>query len=169
MARPALAELDATTGVVDTAFRSPFRGGQVNDLELVEVGGVKHPVVAGSPSRKVMSLHRATGRDDGWITVAMTEQLPGSWGTTSALRLAVDPSRTHLAVTGNFMRVAGQARSRSFMLDLTAASTSLSLSSWFYPGFAKSCASEAPRRIAYLKGPDGSSLSVAPPGRSPTG
>ncbi len=169
VARPALAKLDATTGVVDPAFRPPFRGGQINDLELVEVGGVKHLVVAGSPSRKVMSLDPTTGRDDGWITVAVTEQLPGSWGTTSALQLAVDPSRTHLAVTGNFMRVDGQGRSRFFMLDLTAASTSFS--SWYYPGFAKSCASEAPRRIAYLQGldfsPDGSSFSVAATGQIP--
>ena len=119
VSRPALAKLDATTGAIDPAFRPAFRGGQINDLELVEVGGVKHLVIAGSPARKVMSLNPVTGRDDGWITTTLTDQLPGSWGNVAGYQLAVDPSRTHLAVTGNFMKVDGQARSKFFMLDLT--------------------------------------------------
>lgn len=169
VARGALAKLDATTGALDTSFRPPFRTGQVNDVELVEVGGVKHLVVAGNTARKVTSLNPVTGGDDGWITTAVTDQLPGSWGTVTAHQVAVDPSRTHLAVTGNFQRVDGQARSKFFMLDLTPTATSLS--PWYYPGFAKPCATQAPRRIANLHGidfsPDGSSLTVTATGQIP--
>ncbi|WP_214057985.1 hypothetical protein [Nocardioides aquaticus] len=167
--RGAVAKLDATTGALDTGFRPAFRKGQVNDLELVEVGGVKHLVVAGNPARKVTSLNPATGRDDGWITTSVTDQLPGSWGTVTAHQIAVDPSRTHLAVTGNFQQVDGEARSKFFMLDL--APTSTSLSPWYYPGFAKPCATQAPRRIANLQGvdfsPDGSSITVTATGQIP--
>ncbi|GAA0986138.1 hypothetical protein GCM10009562_38350 [Nocardioides aquaticus] len=167
--RPVLAKLDASTGELDTRFRPRFKDGQVNDLELVATGGVTHLVVAGSTGRKVMSLNPATGRDDGWITTSVTDQLPGSWGTVTAHRVAVDPSRTHLAVTGNFRQVDGQARSKFFMLDLTPTSTSLS--PWYYPGFAKRCATETPRRVANLQGidfsPDGTSLTVAATGQIP--
>lgn len=167
--RPALVKLDATTGAIDPAFSPPFNGGQVNDLELVDVGGVQHLVVAGSPARKVMSLDPVTGRDDRWITVALSEQLPGSWGTVAGYQMAVDPSRTHLAVTGNFMQVDGVAQSKFFMLDLSETATSLS--SWYYPGFAKACASQAPRRIANLQGidfsPDGTALTVTATGQIP--
>ncbi len=142
VARAALVKLDATTGAVDTGFWPRFRGGQVNDLELVDVGGVAHLVVVGSAGEKVMSLDPATGLSDGWITSSVTEQLPGSWGKVSGYSAAVDPSSTHLAVTGNFLRVDGQPRSKFFMLDLSAETTSLS--PWYYPGFAKPCASEHP-------------------------
>lgn len=169
VARAAVVKLDATTGALDPGFRPPFTGGKVNDLELVEVGGVKHLVLAGTPARKVMSLDPATGRDDRWITARLTDQLPGSWGAVAGHQVAADPSRTHLAVTGNFLRVDGEARSKFFMLDL--APTGTSLSSWYYPGFAKRCASEAPRRIAYLQGvdwsPDGTAFTVTATGQVP--
>ena len=169
VSRAAVAKLDATTGAIDPAFRPVFKGGQVNDLELVEVGGVQHLVVAGSPARKLMSLNPVTGKDDGWITTALSGQLPGSWGTVTVHQIAIDPSRTHLAATGNFQTVDGQARSKFFMLDLTPETTSLS--SWYYPGFAKPCATSAARRIANLQGvdfsPDGSSFTVAATGQIP--
>ncbi len=169
LARAALVKLDATTGAVDTGFWPRFRGGQVNDLELVDVGGVEHLVVVGSAGQKVMSLDPTTGRSDGWITSSVTEQLPGSWGRVSGYSAAVDPSSTHLAVTGNFLRVDGQARSKFFMLDLTPEATSLS--PWYYPGFAKPCASQHPRRIANLQGvdfsPDGAALTVTATGQIP--
>ncbi len=99
----------------------------------------------------------------------MADQLPGSWGSVTVHQIAIDPSRTHLAATGNFQTVDGQARSKFFMLDLTAEATSLS--PWYYPGFAKPCATTAPRRIANLQGvdfsPDGSSFTVTATGQIP--
>ena len=72
-------------------------------------------------------------------------------------------------MTGNFQHVDGQQRSKFFLLDLAAGATSLS--SWYYPGFAKPCASTAPRRIPNLQGvdfsPDGSALTVTATGQIP--
>ena len=169
VARAALAKLDATTGALDPTFAPTFTGGQINDLELVEVAGVKHLVIAGTPARKLMSLNPATGKDDRWIKVSVANQLPGSWGSVAAYQMAVDPSRTHLAVTGNFLTVDGQSRSKFFMLDLTP--TAGTLSSWYYPGFAKPCSSTAPRRVPYLQGvdfsPDGTALTITATGQIP--
>ena len=44
--RGALVKLDATTGARAAAFKPPFPAGQVNDLEIVTISGVKRLVVA---------------------------------------------------------------------------------------------------------------------------
>ena len=148
--RAALVKLDATTGALDANFRPPFSGGQVNDLEVITIAGVKRLVVAGSSGRKLMSLNPATGRDDGYFTSVVSDPVPGAWGGVSVHRFAIDPSTTRLVATGNFLKVDGSARSKFFMLDLGDAGDFLS--SWYYPGFAKPCSTTAPRRIANLQG-----------------
>ena len=83
--------------------------------------------------------------------------------------MAVNPAGTKLVATGNFMRVAGVARSRFFMADLTGGQATLD--PWYYPRFASACSSTHPRRIAYLQGidfsPDGTHFSVAATGQIP--
>jgi len=167
--RSALVKLNATTGARDAAFNPPFTGGQVNDLEIVTIAGVKRLVVGGSSGRKLMSLNPASGRDDGYFKNVISDPLPGAWGGVSVYGVAIDPSGTHLVATGNFLKVDGAARSKFFMVDLGAYSASLS--SWYYPGFAKPCATDAPRRIANLQGldwsPDGLAFTVAATGQIP--
>ena len=167
--RGALVKLDATTGARDTGFRPPFAAGQVNDLELITIAGVKRLVVAGSSGRKLMSLNPATGRDDGYFTSVVSDPIPRAWGGVSVYQFAIDPGTTHLVATGNFLKIDGSARSKFFMLDLGTGGASLS--SWYYPGFAKPCSTIAPRRIANLQGvdwsPDGSAFTVTATGQIP--
>lgn len=164
--RPALAKLDATTGAVDPAFTPPFGGGQINDLQLVEVAGVQHLLVAGTPSTKLLSLNPRTGRKDGWMDLAFSEALKGSTGAVAINHVAIDPDRTRMVVTGNFAKVDGQSRSRLVVADLDAGGATVS--PWYYPGFAKSCRSTTPSKIDYLEGvdfsPDGRSFTVAATG-----
>jgi hypothetical protein len=167
--RPALVKLNATTGVVDTNFRPPFAGGQVNDLEVITLAGVRRLVVAGSSGRKLMSLNPATGRDDGYFTSVVSDPVPEAWGGVSVYRFAINPARTRLVATGNFLKIDGSPRSKFFMLTL--GNTGDSLASWYYPGFAKPCSSTAPRRIANLQGvdwsPDGTAFTITATGQIP--
>ena len=84
-----------------------------------------------------MSLNPTTGEDDGYFTSVIADPVPRAWGGVSVYRVAIDPSRTHLVATGNFLTVDGAARSKFFMLNLGGSGASLS--SWYYPGFAKPC------------------------------
>jgi hypothetical protein len=167
VARRGLVKL-TTSGAIDTSFRPPFKGGLVYDIELV--GG--HLVVAGSAGKKLMSLNPTTGADDGFINRSIAGRVclstgECSWGTTAVYDFAVDPAASRLVAVGNFTTVDGQARSKFFMLRLGQAGASLD--PWYYPGFAKRCATEHPRRIAYLQGidfdPTGSAFTVAATGQ----
>jgi len=90
-----------------------------------------------------------------------------SWGGVSIYDFAIDPAGRHLVAVGNFKSVNGQARVKFFMLDL--ALNTAKLSPWYYPGFAKRCATDHPRRIANLQGvdwsPTGDAFSVAATGQ----
>ncbi len=167
--RPALAKLDATTGALDPSFSPAFNGGQVNDVQLVEVAGRKHLVVAGKPGRKLVSLDPATGRNDRWIRLDVAGALPGSGNGAFASKVAIDDAATRMVVTGNFTTVDGQARSRLFVADLSA--DGVTLNPWYYPGFEKPCTSPTPAKIDYLEGvdwsPDGRFFSVAATGNYP--
>lgn len=168
-ARPVLAKVDATTGALDPAFRPTFTGGQINDMELVEVAGVKHLVLAGKPAAKVLSVDPATGRNDRWIQLEVTGPLPGSGNGAFASRLAINATATRMVVTGNFTAIDDQPRSRLFVADLSA--DGATLNPWYYPGFAKPCTSPTPTKLDYLEGvdwsPDGESFTVAATGNYP--
>lgn len=181
LSRSGLVKLDATTGAQVQTFKPYFAKGKVGDLQLVDIAGQKRLFVAGGMAKKLASLDPATGANDGFLAPAIGAAITDSdgnaaWGNVSVYRFAVDPSRTHLAATGNFMTVDGQARRGFFMLDLTTAPTArgdtgATLSSWYYPGFAKDCTATHPRRIAYLQGvdwsPDGSYVTVTATGQIP--
>lgn len=158
-------------GQIDTAFKPPFSRGLVYEIELVN----GHLIVAGSAGSKLMSLNPLTGASDGMIKKAISGQVcvvtDGtqycSWGSTAVYNFAVHGSR--LVAVGNFTTVDGQSRSKFFMLNLDSAGSTVS--GWYYPGFAKRCATEHPRRIAYLQGidfnPSGTAFSVAATGQIP--
>ncbi len=166
--RAGLVKLDPS-GSIDLAFKPPFKGGIVYDLELVN----GHLIVASNAGKKLMSLNPANGTSDGYVDVTLageacnTDGSVCSWGVTSVYDVAISGGR--LAAVGNFATVNGQPRSRFFMLNLQ--STGSSLSSWYYASFATPCATDAERRIANLQGvdfsPDGQYVSVAATGQIP--
>ena len=169
VSRPKLAKLDATTGALDTSFRAPA-GGRVYDLKLQTVGGTKRLVAARTGTgKKLLSVNLATGADNGYFNLPISDPIPNAWGGVSVYQIAINPAGTRLVATGNFRNVDGESRTRFFMATL--GSSSATLNSWYYPGFAKPCASTHPRRIAYLQGvdwsPDGSHFSVAATGQIP--
>jgi hypothetical protein len=174
VARAGLVKLDLTTGKADPTFNPYFKSGRVRDLLLTNVGGKQRLLIAGSMSNKIASVDPTTGKNDGYIDTVVADPIAGAWGGLAVYKIAVDPSGTHLAATGNFQTVDGAPRRHFFMLDLrnaAAPNDGTTLSSWYYPGFAKDCSSTAARRIAYLQGvdwsPDGAHLSVTATGQIP--
>ncbi len=173
-ARPGLVKLDPTTGTIDSTFKPGAIKGRVNDIELVTpAGGVPHLFVANNQGNRLYSLNPTTGANDNYLKMSVTTpvctETACSWGAVSVYDFAVDPAGRHLVATGNFKSVNGQARTKFFMLDLAA--TSSTLSTWYYPGFAKNCATDHPRRIANLQGvdwsPNGDAFSIAATGQIP--
>jgi hypothetical protein len=159
-----IARINATTGLVDPGFTSAVRG-RVNVLTVAN----GRLYAGGSFTQKLVALNLVTGANTGHFNLAITDQLPNSWGSVTILGMSVNPQGTQLVATGNFMRVAGQARSRLFVADVSGAQATLD--PWYYPRFASPCSSTHPRRIAYLQGvdfsPSGTHFSVAATGQIP--
>ncbi len=158
-----IARINATTGQVDPGFTSAVRG-RVNVLVAAANGRL---YAGGSFGAKLVALDPVTGQNTGTFNLSITDQLPNSWGSVSILGMSVNPAGTRLVATGNFMRVAGQARSRLFVANISGAQATLD--PWYYPRFASPCSSTHPRRIAYLQGvdfsPNGQYFSVAATGQ----
>ncbi len=162
VAKRSIARINATTGQVDPGFTSAVRG-RVNVLVVAK----NRLYVGGSFGAKLVALDLVTGRNTGTFNLNIAGQLPNSWGTVTIQGMSVNPQGTRLVATGNFMTVAGQARSRLFVADVSG--TQATLDPWYYSRFASPCSSTHPRRIAYLHGvdfsPDGVHFSVAATGQ----
>jgi hypothetical protein len=145
--------VDSGTPEIDTAWRARGVRGRVQDLDLV--GG--RLVVAGAFKRRLVALDPATGRDTGYIDVAITGsvKLDGA-GPTEVYRIAVSPDGSRLVGIGNFTTVGTSSRLRAFMLDLGQGVATLA--SWYYAPLANNCRANALR--AQLRdvdfSPDGS-------------
>jgi hypothetical protein len=159
-----IARINATTGQVDPGFTSAVRG-RVNVLVVAN----NRLYAGGSFAAKLVALNLETGANTGHFDLAITDQLPNSWGQVTILGMSVNPQGTRLVATGNFRQVAGQARSRLFVANVSGAQATLD--DWYYPRFASACSSTHPRRIAYLQGvdfsPGGQHFSVAATGQIP--
>jgi hypothetical protein len=170
LARVNLVRIDAHSGEVITSFNAGFLGGIVKDLEIWSPPG-RSPmlVVAGSMGKKLIGLDPTTGRNTRYFDLGISDGIPNARGGVIVFSFAINPAGTLLVATGNFSTVAGQARARLFIADLTGPRATLH--PWYYPGFAKPCSSTHPRRIAYLQGvdfsPDGSYFVVAATGQVP--
>lgn len=151
-ARRGVVKMDATTGAVDTAFNAGFGSGRVNELRLVN----GRLIVGGSFPGKLVALDPTTGANTGYINVSVSGTLADNAGATDVYRFAVDPAGTRLVAVGNFTTVAGQDRSRAFMLTLGAGSASLN--AWYYQPLTRMCRADS--LPAYLRdvdfSPDGS-------------
>ena len=161
-----LAKLDPNTGQVIQSFNPPFNAGQVNQITLKD--GKLY--VSGSFPGKLLALNPNTGANLGDIALNITDPIPGAWGTTTVHNFAITPTSDRLVATGNFRQVAGQSRTRLFVANLDA-NGHATLNNWYYPGFAKKCSTDQPRRIAQMHGvdwaPNGSYFVVTGTGQIP--
>jgi len=162
LAKRSIARINASTGAVDPGFTSAVRG-RVN--VLVAANGQLY--AGGSFEEKLVAMNPVTGANTHSFNLAITDQLPNSWGSVTILGMAVNPQGTKLVATGNFMTVGGVARSRLFVADISGAEATVD--PWYYTPFTRPCASTNPRRIAYLQGvdfsPDGSYFVVTATGQ----
>ena len=151
VARRGIAKINATTGVVDTAFNAHLNGG-VTEIRLVN----GRLLVGGTFSQRLLALNPDTGADTGYINVSIAGTVASNAGKIKVYRFAVDPAGTHLVAIGNFLTVDGQSRARAFMLNLGTGSASLA--SWYYQPLTNMCAANS--LPAYLRdvdfSPDGS-------------
>lgn len=145
VARRGLAKINATTGAVDTAFNANLNG-DVQQIRLVN----GRLLVGGDFSQRLLALNPVTGANTGYINISITGTVASNAGSTDIYRFAVNPQGTKLVAIGNFTTVAGQARSRAFMLNLGVASASLN--AWYYQPLANFCAASS--LPAYLRDVD---------------
>ena len=100
----------------------------------------------------------------------ITDPIPGAWGTTTVHNFSITQASDRLVATGNFRQVSGQSRTRLFVANLDGTGDA-TLSNWYYPGFAKKCSTDQPRRIAQMHGvdwsPNGSYFVVTGTGQVP--
>jgi len=144
--------VDSGVPTIDTTWRGEGIRGPVSDLDYVN----GRLLVAGSFPKRLLALDPTTGKDTGYINLALAGTVASRSGPTRVYRFAVSPDGSRLVAIGNFTSVNGLSRTRAFMLDL--GSTSASLSSWYYQPLANNCRST--RTPAYLRdvdfSPDGS-------------
>lgn len=163
--RPALAKLHPVTGAVDPVFDAGYNGGRIDDVQLVD----GRLIVAGKNAKKLMALDPLTGQDTRYISLGISDPVPGSRGGVTIFDFAVNPAGDQLIATGNFLTVAGESRNKFFVADLGAQRATLD--PWYYAPFAEDCQSTHPRRIAYLQGvdysPDGTHFAITATGQIP--
>ena len=157
-ARSTLAKLDLATGQLDPNFRPSVRGGRITDMEL----NAGHLVIAGTITRRLMSVNPNTGAATSYIQNAVQGRLPNS-NAAQVFKFDISDDGQHLAAVGNFTDVDGTPRPRMFLLDLAA--TGSTLSAWNYEPNGRNCTSNRVNAIAYIQdvdfAPDSSWFAVA--------
>jgi hypothetical protein len=121
--------------VIDPSWTAQRVTGRVTDLDYV----AGRLVVAGAFRRRLVALDPATGRDTGYIDLAIAGTVKANGaGPTQAYRVAVSPDGRRLVAIGNFTTVAGQTRPRAFMAVLGP--TAATLAPWYYQPLTNRCA-----------------------------
>jgi hypothetical protein len=156
--------VDSGTPVIDPTWTAQGISRPVSDLDYV--GG--RLIVAGSFNKRLVALDPSTGRDTGYINLAISGSVKvNGAGPTEVLRIAVAPNGSRLVGIGNFTTVGGTSRARAFMLDLGAGSATVA--SWYYQPLVNNCRASSLR--AQLRdvdfSPDGSYFVVAATGYIP--
>ena len=163
VARRGIVKLNATTGAVDPTFNAHLPSGAVFEVRLIS----GRLIIGGNFPGKLLALDPATGADTGYIDVPITGKVAPNAGSTDIYRFAVNPARTRLVAIGNFTTVGGQTRYRAFMLNLRAATATVS--SWYYEPLINMC--KGLRLPSYLRdvdfSPDGSYFVIASTGYIP--
>ena len=185
-----LAELDATTGNVVTAF-GHSASAQVQTLLGVSghilVGGYFTSINNSSANPYFTSLNPTTGKDDGFLNlnISGTYQFAGvASNATRVYNQELSHSGTYDLVMGDFTSVGGVPRQQIFMLDV--ATSPATVTGWTSPewdgsqgeatpsnphnGYPYECATVEPYYIqAASWSPDDSTVYIATTGYHPNG
>ena len=136
VARRGLAKLNAATGAVDTAFNANLNG-NVDEAALVN----GRLVVSGTFSKRIQAVSPVSGADTGYINAGVSGSVDPNAGAVEVYRFAVNPAGTRLVGLGNFTTVGGARHYRAFMLNLDAATSSVS--AWRYTPLEQLCAASS--------------------------
>ncbi len=133
IARRGLVKLDPTTGAVDTLFNANLNS-NVDEAALVN----GRLIISGTFTKRIQAVSPVSGADTGYINVGVSGSVDPNAGAVEVYRFAVDPAGTRLVGVGNFTTVGGGRHYRAFMLNLDAATASVS--AWNYPPLEQYCA-----------------------------
>jgi hypothetical protein len=167
-----IAEVSTSTGAVNTAFASSAAG-QVSTLltygSHVLTGGYFTSINGSSANPYFTSLNTTTGRDDGFLNLAISGnyQFPGvSNNPTRVYNQQLSNGGTLDLVEGDFTSVGGQPRQQIFMLNLSGAKAAVT--SWTSDEFSQACATVEPFYVqAASWSPDDSEIYIGTTGYHP--
>jgi hypothetical protein len=157
-------DISGTQPVIDRTWKpAGISSGKVTDLELVS----GRLIVSGTFPKKLIALNPASGQDTGYLNLTISGSVADNAGATEVYRFAVNPAGTRLVAIGNFTSVAGQSRSRAFMVHL--GSTAGTLSRWYYTPLQRMCqASSIPDYLRDVDfSPDGTYFVIVSTGYVP--
>ena len=169
-----IAEVSTTTGAVDTAF-AHSAAGQVETLLTygthLMTGGYFTSINGSSANPYFTSLNTTTGKDDGFLNLAISGnyQFPGvSSNATRVFNQQLSNDGTLDLVEGDFTSVGGLPRQQIFMLNLSG--TKATVTPWTSDEFNGNCATVEPYYVqAAAWSPDDSEIYVATTGYHPNG
>lgn len=135
-----VAKINATTGAVNTTFRSPRPNVGLTDMQLsggkLYIGG-GFSTLAGVPRSILAAIDPTTGADTGSVAFTFTE--PWNGGALGIKHFDISDDGSKLVAVGNWRTVNGQSRPQIMMADLTGATAALS--TWSTQRFTTTCAS----------------------------
>jgi hypothetical protein len=167
-----IAEINTTTGAVVSAFKSNSSG-QVETILAAKghllTGGFFKGINGSSTDPYYVSLNPVTGKDDGYLNLAVSGHYVYSGVKTNNTEIynqQLSPSGNDVLVEGDFTSVGGVGRQQIFMLALGASQGTVS--AWNSAQFSQFCAVNRPFYIqAATWSPDGSEVYIADTGRNP--
>jgi len=169
-----IAEVSTTTGAVTNAFAHSANG-QVETLLTygthLLTGGYFTSINGSSAHRYFTRLNTATGRDDGFLSLAISGhyQFPGvAQNPTRIYNQQLSHRGTLDLVEGDFTSVGGRSRQQIFMLNLSGGKATVT--SWNSWAFYRNCATIEPFYLqAAAWSPNDSEIYVATTGYHPNG
>ena len=167
-----IAEINATTGAVVAAFKSNASG-QVESILAAKghllTGGFFKGINGSSTDPYYVSLNPATGKDDGYLSLAVSGHYVYAGVKTNNTEIynqQLSPGGGKVLAEGDFTSVGGVARQQIFMLTLGA--TKGTVATWNSPQFSQFCAVNRPFYIqAAAWSPNGSEVYIADTGKNP--
>ncbi len=134
IARPGLAKINAISGKVITTFAPTFSPGTITEVRMAR----GRLIVGGTYHGRLRAFDPKTGRDTGYLRLAVQGSVAGNAGQTDVYRFAVSPNKRRLVAIGNFTSVGGAERWRAAMLNL--GKNRAKLNAWSYAPLKRPCA-----------------------------
>ena len=135
-----VAQINATTGAVVTAFKAPALNGGLSDIQLINgrlyISGA-FTTVGGQPHTLLTALNPTTGADTNTLNVSFTDTWNG--GALGIKHFDISDSGSTLVAVGNFKTINGESRPQIVKLNLTGPTATLS--PWATQRYTTNCAS----------------------------